>query len=308
MEQKIYQKEVPDDVLVRENYRTKVNSRWLGSPRKETEELFLTVCGVERCLPEKSYGPTVRKDYHVHFVLHGKGYLQTGGKTYTVQRGQIFATLPGAEVYYYADPTDPWYYTWASFSGTKADYYMEKAGITLEHPIRDSFAEPEEFLSLTEKILDHHQLTIGNELLRTSALYEIVSLLVTSYAGQQKTGHHYDYPQDAYVNTALEYIHHNFSYIQVTDVADYLGISRSYLMRIFKNKLHISPKEYLMNYRLSEASKLLRSTNLTVKEIAKRVGYTNQFSFSESFKSIYGASPKHYREQVFPYPESEKES
>ena len=308
MEQKKYQEEVPDDILIKENYRTKANYRWLGSPRKETEELFLTVCGVERCLPEKSYGPTVRKDYHIHFILHGKGYLRTGGKTYTVQRGQLFATLPGVEVYYYTDPTNPWFYTWISFSGTKADYYMEKAGITPEHPVRDCFVEPEEFLSLTEKILDHHPLTIGNTLLRTSVLYEIVSLLVNSYAGQQKTGNHYDYPQDTYVNAALEYIHHNFSYVQVADVADYLGISRSYLVRIFEKKLQISPKEYLMNYRLSEASKLLRSTNLSVGEVAKKVGYMNQFSFSQSFKNMFGASPKHYREQVFAPLESEDNS
>ena len=173
---------------------------------------------------------------------------------------------------------------------------MEKAGITLEHPVRDCIVEPEVFLALTEKILNHHQLTITNELLRTSILYEIIALLISSYEQQQNTETKYDYSQDVYVYAALEYIHHNFSHIQVTDIADYIGISRSYLTRTFKKKMQVSPQEYLLNYRLSEASKLLRSTALSVQEITDEVGYTNPFSFSQSFKKMFGVSPMHYRD------------
>lgn len=303
MDHDIYRYEVPDEILAKENYRASTNFRWLGSSMKETESLCLTVCGIERCKPDKSFGPAVRRDHHVHFVLHGKGYLQINGQTYTVQRGQIFTTPPGVEVYYYAEPTDPWFYTWVSFCGTRAEYFLEKAGITPEHPVRDCVIEPEAFLALTEKILDHHQLTVVNELLRTSLLYEIIALLVSSYGSQKKTEKGYDYSQDIYVDAALEYIHHNLSRVQIADIADHIGISRSYLMRIFKKKMHLSPKEYLLNYRLSEASKLLRSTTLSVQEIAEKVGYTNPFSFSQSFKNMFGSSPQHYREQTTSSPD-----
>lgn len=298
MEDWTFQNEVPNEVLARENYRASANFRWLGSSLKETEELCLTVCGIERCRPDKSYGPTVRRDYHVHFVLHGKGYLEIGGRRYAVGRGQIFATLPGLEVYYYAEPSDPWFYTWVSFSGARAGDFMERAGITPECPVRDCVLEPEEFLAITEKILDHHQLTIANELLRTSLLYEIMALLVSSYSGQKRAERGYDYSQDTYVNAALEYIHHDPAQAQVTAIADRIGISRSYLTRIFQEKMHLSPKEYILNYRLAEASKLLRTTDRTVQEIGEAVGYTNPFSFSQSFKKVFGASPTHYREKI----------
>lgn len=298
MDDNVYQNEVPDDILAKENYRTSTNFRWLGSSIKKTEELCLTVCGIERCTPDKSFGPTVRRDYHVHFILHGKGYLQINGQTHTVQRGQIFCTPPDVEIFYYADPADPWFYTWISFSGARAAWFLEKAGITAEHPVRDCGVEPEEFLALTEKILDHHQLTVTNELLRTSVLYEIIALLVSSNTAPRKQAQSYDYAQDVYVNAALEYIHHNLARAQVADIADYIGISRSYLTRIFKDKLHTSPKEYILNCRLSEASKLLRSTDCSIQEIAETVGYTNPFSFSQGFKNVFGISPKHYREHV----------
>ena len=299
MDCNVYQHEVPDDILAKENYRTSTNFRWLGSSMKESEELCLTVCGIERCKPDKSFGPTVRRDYHVHFILHGKGYLQINGQTYTVQRGQIFCTPPNVGIYYYADPADPWFYTWISFSGARASWFLEKAGITADCPVRDCGVEPEEFLALTEKILDHHQLTIANELLRTSILYEIIALLVSSNTAlHNQQSHSYDYSQDVYVNAALEYIHHNLARAQVSDIAEYIGISRSYLTRIFKDKLNTAPKEYILNCRLSEASKLLRSTDRSVREIAEAVGYTNPFSFSQGFKNVFGVSPKHYREHV----------
>ena len=298
MDGNVYQNEVPDDILAKENYRTSTNFRWLGSSMKETEELCLTVCGIERCAPDKSFGPTVRRDHHVHFILHGKGYLQINGRTYTVQRGQIFCTPPDVEIYYYADPADPWFYTWISFSGARAAWFLEKAGITAEHPVRDCGIEPEAFLTLTEKILDHHQLTVTNELLRTSVLYEIIALLVNSNTASRKQAQSYDYAQDVYISAALEYIHHNLARAQVADIADYIGISRSYLTRIFKDKLRTSPKEYILNCRLSEASKLLRSTDRSIQEIAEAVGYTNPFSFSQGFKNVFGISPRHYREHV----------
>ena len=65
---------------VAENYRIDANFRWLGSEIKANEELCLTVCGIERCTPDKFFGPSVREDYHVHFILHGKGTLEIGGK------------------------------------------------------------------------------------------------------------------------------------------------------------------------------------------------------------------------------------
>ncbi len=294
----VWQDEIPDEVLEKENYRASHNFRWLGSSMKATEELCLTVCGVERCVPDKSFGPTVRRDWHVHFVLHGKGVLETGGRTWTVTRGQIFATLPGEEVFYRADASDPWYYTWVSFSGTRAAYYMERAGITPDHPVRECGVEPEQFLTFTEKILEHHQLTVANELIRTSVLYEIMALLVqTAHVPRGQSGS-CDYSQDTYINAALEYIHHNPGQVQVSELAEMIGISRFYLTRIFQEKLHLSPKEYIFNFRLSEASRLLRSTNRTVQEIAGQMGYASPFSFSQSFKKVYGVSPARYREQI----------
>lgn len=286
---------------VAENYRIDANFRWLGSEIKANEELCLTVCGIERCTPDKFFGPSVREDYHVHFILHGKGTLEIGGKSYKLQRGQIFVIPPDVETYYYSDPEDPWHYTWVSFGGTRAGYFLEKAGITAENPVRDTYIEPERFLELTEKILNHHELTVANELLRTSLLYEIIALLVESQNQQKsKEGEEevYDYSPDVYVNTAIEYIGEHYPHTKVSEIASYIGISRYYRTHIFKEKLHVSPQEFLLNYRMEQANRLLRTTGLSVQAVSEKVGYENPLTFSKTFKNKFGLSPKKYREKM----------
>lgn len=282
------------------NYRVGATFRWLGSSPIEHAQLCLTVCGIERCPADKSYGPTVRDDYHVHFILSGKGTLKIKDRSYHLGRGQIFVIPPDIETYYYADHSDPWHYTWVSFSGTKAALYLEKAGITPECPVRDTYVRPEDFLELTEQILDHHELTITNELTRTALLYQLLALLVDS-RNQDLIDHHHtpphDYSPELYVEHALEYIHDNYRNVRVSEVASYIGITRSYLTHIFKEKLQVSPQEYLLTYRLNQGCRLLRATGLSIHDVAEEIGYANPLTFSKIFKNTYGVSPSNYRKQ-----------
>lgn len=284
-----------------QGYRVSSNFRTLGSLPIEDVELYLTVCGTERCTPDKYYGPIIRRDYHVHFVLSGRGTLKMDGKEYKLSRGQIFVTIPGVDVFYYSDPEEPWHYAWVSFNGSKAALYLEKAGLTPEHPVRDTYLEPEEFLEIIEQILNHHEITVANEMTRMALLYQILALLVNSQnesLKRQKKAIPHDYSPDVYVDNALNYIQNHYATAKVSDIAAYIGITRSYLTHIFKQKMKISPQEYLVSYRLEQSSRLLRTTNLSIQEIADQVGYENPLTFSKMFKHVYGVSPKHYRMKV----------
>jgi len=153
----------------------------------------------------------------------------------------------------------------------------------------------------SEKILNHHELTVANELIRTSLLYEIIALLVESQYenrdDKDKT-EVYDYSPEIYVNTALEYMHEHYSNTRISEVASFIGISRYYLTHIFKEKLNISPQEYLLNYRMEQGSRLLRTTSLSVQAISEKVGYENPLTFSKTFKNKFGLSPRKYREKM----------
>ena len=77
--------------------------------------------------------------------------------------------------------------------------------------------------------------------------------------------------------------------------AEWLHISRSTLVRLFRDHLHCSPREYLFRRRMESAEYLLKNTDFSVKETAFRLGYCNQFHFSSEFKRWKGCSPAEYR-------------
>ena len=144
-------------------------------------------------------------------------------------------------------------------------------------------------------MLDAHQLTITNELKRSAALYKLFALLTESNT-PQNSEQQYDYSSQSYLDHALQFIHFNFEKnIQIPDIANYVGITRSYLFQIFKQNLNTSPKDYLLHYRMEHAKYLLETTDEPIKGIASSVGYNDPLTFSKMFSNLVGISPSEYR-------------
>ncbi len=77
--------------------------------------------------------------------------------------------------------------------------------------------------------------------------------------------------------------------------AESVGITPSYLSRVFKEKTGQHFHDYVLNRRLASAAGLLKETNLTSREIAYQVGYGDVAYFSRIFRKRYGSSPRDYR-------------
>lgn len=100
----------------------------LAYQQKISEELYLTLCGRERCAASQHVGPVARDGYHLHVILSGRGYYETPCGLFSLHAGQMFMIRPEETVTYYADEDNPWSYCWLAFDGEKADYYAELAG------------------------------------------------------------------------------------------------------------------------------------------------------------------------------------
>ncbi len=85
--------------------------------------------------------------------------------------------------------------------------------------------------------------------------------------------------------------------LNIADIAAELRISPSSLLRLFKEKLNMSPRDYRIRCKIKHAKELLKSTSLSNKEISYRLGYCNQFHFSNEFTRSTGLSPNRYRKQ-----------
>ncbi len=99
------------------------------------------------------------------------------------------------------------------------------------------------------------------------------------------------------VQEALSFIHEHYQEnIGIREIADYVGVSESYVSHIFKEETQHTPGAYLVLYRMNIACKLLKDPNIKVYEVADAVGYTNHRYFSRLFKKHIGVTPYYYKE------------
>ena len=80
-------------------------------------------------------------------------------------------------------------------------------------------------------------------------------------------------------------------------ISDYLGITPQYLSNFFRNYEGETLSNYITGLRLTKAKELIVTTNLSITEIAKAIGYANSTSFTKMFKKHEGTSPGLYRKK-----------
>ena len=82
--------------------------------------------------------------------------------------------------------------------------------------------------------------------------------------------------------------------ITVEGLAAYASVSHSSLYRRFVKRFQMSPKRFLLEYRIERACALLATTSCSIQEISNSVGFEDPFYFSRAFKEIKGVSPRQY--------------
>lgn len=82
----------------------------------------------------------------------------------------------------------------------------------------------------------------------------------------------------------------------ITEIADNMFISKSYLQKIYKSYFGKSIIEELIEFRLNKAKELLKNTEFTVSDISRECGYSTYNYFVRQFRTAEGISPSEYRE------------
>lgn len=94
----------------------------------------------------------------------------------------------------------------------------------------------------------------------------------------------------------LHYIDREYLNIYtIDDIVKNTSYSKSYIAHLFKKKLDITVKKYIMNKKMDKAQELLINSTLTVKEIAEYLNFTTSDTFSRAFKQYCGISPLCFR-------------
>lgn len=254
-------------------------------------ELSIYNCGLEKCAPGKTWGPGIRDHYLIHLVVAGKGVFEADGKTWEAEKGDLFFARPNQLIRYTADEQQPWEYNWVGFNGACAHKLCAQLPFTDNAPVHHA-QDPERMYAALKNLYEARGLQPQDEAAMVGYLYLFIAALMKECSAIKP---HSTSSSSQYVLNAIKYIQFNYSHdISIDDVAKSVGVSRSHLYRVFMLNVGKSPIDYLTEYRINEACKLLRAGNLSVAEVAISVGFFDQFYFSRVFKRAKGVPPSKY--------------
>lgn len=98
------------------------------------------------------------------------------------------------------------------------------------------------------------------------------------------------------VNLIKKHLQENYlKSIPLGKIAEKFGFSQAYLTRIYMKVEGITPLKYQIDLRMNAAKKYLKDPSLSISDVATLLNYSDQFSFSKSFKAHENMSPLDYR-------------
>ncbi|HEL1785460.1 AraC family transcriptional regulator [Streptococcus suis] len=250
--------------------------------------------GAEQCDKGYSFGPTIRDNFVLHFITKGRGKILVDGKTSYLAAGDLFILPKDVSIFYQADENEPWTYIWVGFSGSRANDLLNQSQLLENYYLHSS---------LDSTILDCMYKINHVQMYSTPAITELVLI---GYLNQLLAALIEEFPSETllkpetqtkyYVQQAIKIIHSHYAYpIKVSEIADNLALSRSYLYKIFKQETGYAIKDYILQIKMKRSCQLLEDPSRNITEIAYSVGYQDPLTFSAAFKNYFHMSPTDFR-------------
>jgi YesN/AraC family two-component response regulator len=107
------------------------------------------------------------------------------------------------------------------------------------------------------------------------------------------------FPDYSQLQSVFQFIEAHYSQaIHLEDVAQAAGYSPAYLTHLVQKQTGRTVKQWIIERRMTQACKLLRTTTQSIRKIADACGYTDASYFTRQFRQIHGLSPLRWRQQI----------
>lgn len=253
------------------------------------KNMFIQCMGHYKSMP--GYGVFDRsrlKSYLLLYTSHGTGIVKYLGRETVLSPGNatvIDCTLPHS---YYCSADDIWEFRWIHFSGACIDGYladfMDNWGTA---PLSEGTAF---FMKMYDLMHSNRQTAFIS---CSTGLISVCSEMLIHLIQNNETASNRTSPV---VVSAIELFEEEFqSDLDLSYICDRLSVSKFYFLRIFKQQTGFTPNDYLITVRLNHAKSLLRSTSLTIEDIALECGFSTSTYFIQVFKKRETMTPLHYR-------------
>lgn len=242
-----------------------------------------------------TYRPRGRIDFQLLYIAAGQAHFFLNGKDVVVTAGHMVLYLPKEVqkyVYYGVDQTEVY---WVHFTGGNVKNILKSYGIPLNGHVFYTGKFPEYQRLFLEMIQELQLCRPHFEELLSALLGQLFILISRQLNGTHKLA---DYIQTE-MESAIRYFNEHYNKeIVIDDYAASTHRSTTWFIRSFKQYTGMTPMQYIISARISNAQRLLGSMDYNVTEIASIVGYDNPLYFSRLFKKQTGMAPSEYRKNL----------
>ncbi|MEK5038082.1 AraC family transcriptional regulator [Sporosarcina sp. FSL K6-3457] len=225
------------------------------------------------------------------YTLKGAGEIVINGDTYRLGVGDaFFVKIPSNHRYYLPADSTEWEFVHLTLMGEEAIRCYESITDEVGHILKlDIYSTSiTRIFELIHKV-STHQINDAYEAsaLSYSFLMELQRFLHTSKSDKEL-------PES--ITKATLFIDNNYAEpITLDDIVQASGLSKYHFTRLFHEKIQLTPIQYLTNSRIKRSIELLKDNELTIEDIALRVGFSNGNYFTKVFRSYLGVPPGKYR-------------
>lgn len=246
--------------------------------------------GYFECKPSYQVQRNVFSSYLLIVMLTGALSFQTRRSRGVARPGSVLL-LDCNEPHFYA-ALGKCSFTFVHFSGAQSRELFEeiqrKGGSLIRVP--DPSAMHEAIGEMLSGMRENRRI---NEAHTSSMIYSMLMTLLEKSGASGAGG-----SGNPVVDRAIAYIQqHLTEKLSVEEIAASAGYSASYFSHIFAEETGMSPYQFVVRSRVEQAQQLLKTTRLTVQEIAFRCGFNSVANFCYTFRRTSGISPHEYRKR-----------
>ncbi len=276
-------------------YRDPENGR--TDRQKTSDYLFVCSTGINAVGPRARIHtdytvlrPEGRQDYHILYVTEGYCDLTYEGEVYRLRVGDFALYSPGQPQQYTLYCQEQNAYYWVHFKGVGAAGLLQELGLcggVYRSPENDGVLS-----ALGHLMREFHLKRKGYRPCSASWL----SLLLCRLARTQEapTTKERERQKEIY-DIAAAISEDPGAALSLDEYAIRMHLGRDRFVHLFREVMNEPPHHYIQNAKLAAARRLLRESDLHVREIANALGYDDPLYFSRLFQRAVGVSPREYR-------------
>ncbi|WP_242875917.1 helix-turn-helix domain-containing protein [Cellulosilyticum sp. I15G10I2] len=101
------------------------------------------------------------------------------------------------------------------------------------------------------------------------------------------------------ISAALDYVGENYrEEIKISQLADACNMSESHFRRLFLESMNMKPVDYINLIRVQKACELIKKSQISMEDVAYKVGFTTVSTFNRNFKNLVGTSPYQWKQSA----------